>query len=78
MLNAGALAMSLYAVTAITYEICGLNFSNPIVALLQITSASIFIPQSVPGTYNLNVSNGVIRCAAPFVGSLIAALCFNF
>lgn len=34
VLNAAALALSLFAVTSITYKICGLNFSNPIVALL--------------------------------------------
>lgn len=33
VLNCAALALSLYAVTAITYTICGFNFSNPVVAL---------------------------------------------
>lgn len=44
VLNAAALALSLYGVTTITYLITGINFMNPVIALVQITSAASFIP----------------------------------
>lgn len=41
-------------------------------------NAAIYIPQTVAGTNNMSVANQTIRCVAPFLGALIAALFFSF
>lgn len=87
ILTSAAHALSLFGVTMITYKVCGLNFSNPMVALLQVESAAIFVPRqnvtnittgNVTQPPNTDVANQTIRIFAPFVGALIAAMFFSF
>lgn len=57
ILNCAAIALSLFAVTTLTAQIIGSSFLNPVVALTQIMSAAIYIPQTTPGVNNMSVAN---------------------
>ena len=79
VLNAAALAVSLFVVCSVTYSIVGDSLINPIIAFVDILQTVIFLHYLKPtaSTY-LSVGNGLIRCLAPFIGSVIAALVFSY